>query len=49
MAELSITIDASEFIKAFNMGVEVGFMIANETPELETELNINNIDLPNGD
>jgi len=44
MSELTVTIDASEFIKAFNLGVEVGFMLANETPELEEQLNINKID-----
>lgn len=44
MAELKITLDATEFIKAFNLGVEAGFMLANETPELDEQLNINNID-----
>lgn len=44
MAELTITLDATEFIKAFNLGVEAGFMLSNETPELNEQLNINKID-----
>lgn len=43
MAELTVTLDATEFIKAFNLGIEAGFMLANETPELDEQLNINNI------
>lgn len=44
MSELTVTIDATEFIKAFNLGVEVGFILASETPELDEQLNINQID-----
>lgn len=44
MAELTVTIDASEIIKAVNTGIEIGFMLANETPELDQQLNINQID-----
>lgn len=44
MAELTVTIDASEIIKAMNTGIEIGFMLANETPELDEQLNINQID-----
>lgn len=44
MAELTVTIDASEIIKAINTGIEIGFMLANETPELDEQLNINQID-----
>ena len=43
MAELTVTIDASEIIKAINTGIEIGFMLANETPELYQQLNINGI------
>jgi len=44
MAELTITIDATEIVKAINKGIEIGFILANETPELDEQLNINNID-----
>jgi len=44
MAELTITIDATEVVKAFQLGLETGFMLANETPELDEQLNINKID-----
>lgn len=44
MSELTLTIDASELIKAMNIGIEIGFMLAKETPELEEQLNINQID-----
>lgn len=49
MPRLEITIDATEFIKAFNLGVEAGFILATETPELDQQLNLNNIQLPDGD
>lgn len=44
-----ITIDAAEIVKAINIGIEIGFIIATETNELDKQLNINNIDLPDGD
>ena len=44
MAELTVTIDATELVKAIQKGIEIGFMLANETPELDEQLNINNID-----
>lgn len=44
MSEINLTIDASEIIKAINTGIEIGFMLANETPELDQQLNINQID-----
>lgn len=44
MSELTVTIDASELIKAFQLGLETGFILANETPELDEQLNINKID-----
>lgn len=36
-------LDATEIIEAFNAGLEAGFMLANETPELDEQLNINQI------
>lgn len=45
---MTVTIDATEFINAFNLGVEAGFILATETHELDKELNLNNIDLPDG-
>lgn len=44
MSELIVTIDASELVKAFQLGLEAGFILANETPELDQQLNINQID-----
>lgn len=38
--------DATDWVKAFNMGVEFGFMLAAETPELDKHLDENKIDLP---
>jgi len=49
MAKIELELDATELIKAFNAGVELGFILANDTPELESELNKNNIDIANGD
>lgn len=44
MAELILTIDASEIIKAYNKGFEDCFALMVDDNELQTELNINNID-----
>lgn len=35
--------DATEIMEAFNSGLEAGFMLANETPELDDQLNVNQI------
>lgn len=43
MAKLEIEFDASLIVDAFNKGVELGFLLAAETPELDKELNLNNI------
>lgn len=44
MSELILTIDASEIIKAYNKGFEDCFALMVDDNELQTELNINNID-----
>jgi len=36
--------DATLLIKAFNAGLEAGFILAADTSELDSELNKNNID-----
>lgn len=46
MAELILTIDATEIIKAYKKGLSDGFALAAETPDLDTELNLNQIDTP---
>lgn len=43
MAELILTIDASEIIKAYNKGFEDCFALMVNDKALQTELNINNI------
>lgn len=43
MAKLEIIIDASILMKYYQMGLEDGYIIASEFPELENELNINQI------
>lgn len=43
MAKLEIEIDATLIVNAFNKGLELGFMLANDDSELQTELNKNNI------
>lgn len=44
MAELILTIDANEIIKAYQKGFEDCFALMVDDKELQTELNINNID-----
>ena len=44
MAKLEFEFDATLLIKAFNAGLEAGFILANDTSELDSELNKNNID-----
>ena len=45
MAKLEIIIDASLIIKAYRQGLEDAFIILNdEFPELDEQLNLNNID-----
>lgn len=44
MAELILTIDASEIIKAYNKGFEDCFALMVDDKELQNQLNINNID-----
>lgn len=44
MAELILTIDATEIIKAYNKGFEDCFAIMVDDEELQAELNINKID-----
>lgn len=39
-----IELDASVYMEVFNAGLEAGFMLANNTNELEEQLNINQID-----
>lgn len=48
MAKLILEIDATEVIKAFKAGVELGFILANDDQELQSELNKNNIDTSDG-
>lgn len=43
MPEIILTLDASEYMAAFNAGLEAGFMLANETPALDEQLNVNGI------
>lgn len=45
----ALEIDASEIINAFNAGIELGFILANDDQELQSELNKNNIETNNGD
>lgn len=42
--EYNITFDASIIADAFKKGLELGFILAVETPELDEQLNINKID-----
>lgn len=45
MAKLEFNIDASLILKAYKQGVEDAFIIMTDKfPELEIELNLNNID-----
>lgn len=44
MAELILTIDASEIVNAYNKGFEDCFVLMVDDKELQTQLNINNID-----
>lgn len=44
MSELSITIDATEIVKAYQKGFEDCFVLMVNDKELQTELNINQID-----
>lgn len=46
MATLSLEIDITELVKAYTKGFEDGFILANQTDELDSELNLNNIDDP---
>lgn len=53
MARLEISIDASLFIEGYKAGIKAGVEIAAEimapTDHIESELNKNNIDLPDGE
>ncbi len=42
-------LDATLIADAFQKGIELGFMLAVETPELDEQLNINKIDEPKED
>ena len=45
MAKFEIEFDASSLVKAFNKGIETAFLIIHdEFPELDQQLNLNNID-----
>lgn len=44
MVELILTIDATDYIKAYQKGFEDCFALMVDDKELQTELNINNID-----
>ncbi len=44
-----IELDATLIAEAFQKGIEVGFMLAVETQELDEQLNINKIDEPKED
>jgi len=44
MAKTEIEFDATLLVKAFDAGLEAGFILAAETSELNSELNKNNID-----
>lgn len=48
MAELILTIDASEIIKAYKKGFEDCFTLMVDDNELQSELNINKIDNAEG-
>lgn len=41
-----LKLDASEYLEVFNAGLEAGFLLAKETPELDEQLNLNNISDP---
>lgn len=45
MAEIILTLDATEYVKILNIGIEIGFMIAidGNTTDLDEQLNINRI------
>ena len=43
MAEFTITFDATIIALAYRKGLEDGFILANETTELEQQLNVNQI------
>lgn len=41
---MTIEIDVTEIIKAYQQGFADGFSVAVETPELDEQLKLNNID-----
>lgn len=49
MAKLDFTFDASDFLKAFNAGMETMFIAMNDFSELDEVLNCNRIVTQNDD